>query len=267
MLGEVLVEIKTVTYQEDNRHVEHESAEAVKEESEETNMVNLCHGALGNLPGQGHSTVHDGANGGKVVEGNKRVHLEVGRAQQALNHGETQSLKDDASNLEEDTNCDEVNLSQGSNDDADNDGRDVEELLQVGSGYTKNPSRYEDSNRRSGLEHLDESNREVEIGQVSAYQTQAEEDTDRDNGTDVDTTSHLDSLSAVKKSCASSHYLGNDGRKGQVVCGEDDGVAWIAHMSAKGRGLSESWHVRKLRVSRSHLLNRMTEELKPIQAL
>lgn len=56
-------------------------------------MVNLGHADLGDLPQQSNETVHGSANGGKVVEGNKRVHLKVSRAQKALDHGQTKRLE------------------------------------------------------------------------------------------------------------------------------------------------------------------------------
>lgn len=160
-----------------------------------------------------------------------------------------------------------MDFAEGRNDDTDNNGRDVEELLQVGGGNAEDPARDENSNRSSGLEHLDEGNREVEICQVSADQTQTEKDTNGDDSAHVDARRHLDGLSAIKEVSPSGEDLGDNGRKGQVVGGEDDGVAWSFACQLGDRSRDDSRSVRKLRVSRSHLLNRMTEELKPIQAL
>lgn len=118
-----------------------------------------------------------------------------------------------------------MDFAKGRNDDTDNNGRNVEELLQVGGGNTEDPARDEDSNGSGGLEHLDESNREVEVCQVSADQTQTEKDTNGDDGAHVDARRHFDGLSAIKEVSPSSEDLGDDGRKGQVVGGEDNGVA------------------------------------------
>lgn len=161
----------TRTYQEHNGNVEHEGAKTVEEEGEETNVVDLLHGASGNLPDQGNNTVHDGADGSKVVQRDEGVHLVVGGAQKSLDHGQSESLKDDTTNLEQDTSQDEVNLAEGGNDDTDDNGGDIEELPQVGRGDTKSPTREEDSDGSGGLEHLDESDGKIQVCQISENQT------------------------------------------------------------------------------------------------
>ena len=213
------------TYQEYNRDVEHEGAETVEEESEKTDVVDLSHGATGNLPDQGNDTVHDSTDRSKVVKRDKGVHLVVSRAQKSLNHGQSKSLEDDATDLEKYTGQDKVNFSHGGNDDTDDDGRNVEELLQVWRGHTKSPAREKDSDRGGGLEHLDESDRQVQVCQIAENETQREEDTDGHDSTEVDTTGHLDSLSAIKKRSPSSHNLSHNCRESQVVGCEDNGVA------------------------------------------
>ena len=88
------------TYQEDDGDVKHEGAETVEEEGEKANVVDLGHGASGNLPDQSDNTVHDSADGSKVVQRDQRVHLEVSRAQKSLDHGKSERLKDDTTYLE-----------------------------------------------------------------------------------------------------------------------------------------------------------------------
>ena len=75
------------------------------------------------------------------------------------------------------------------------------------------------------LEHLNESNTEVEVREVTADQTQAEEDTDGDDGTEVDPAGHLDGLSSIEPSGISGEQLRRDSREGQVISGQDDGVS------------------------------------------
>ena len=75
------------------------------------------------------------------------------------------------------------------------------------------------------LEHLDEGNTEVQVGQVTANQTQAEEDTNGDDGTEVDPAGHLDGLSSIEPSGVSGEQLRRDSREGQVISGQDDGVS------------------------------------------
>lgn len=214
------------TYQQDDRDVEHESAATVQEEGEETNVVNVVHGNLGDLPDQGNHSVHDSADRGEVVDGNKGVHLEVCGAEQALDHGETESLKDDTTNLVQNSDEDKVNLANRSNDDTNNDGRNVEELPEVGLGDTEEPARDKHGNGGGGLEHLDEGNREVQVCEVAANQRQTEEDANGDNSTQVNATGHLDILAAIKQRREVSHQLCHYGREDLVVGRQDDGIAY-----------------------------------------
>jgi hypothetical protein len=74
------------------------------------------------------------------------------------------------------------------------------------------------------LEHLNESNTEIQICEVAADQTQAVEEANRDNGAEINPASHLDGLPAIKESGVSSEDLGHDCREDQVVGGQDDRV-------------------------------------------
>ena len=120
----------------------------------------------------------------------------------------------------------------------------------------------------TNLEHLDESNTEVQVCQVSTNQTQAEEQPNGNNGTQVDASSHLDSLAPIKKVCIAREKLGHDCRKSQVVGGQDDRVVCLVlvlvltifHHNIVGA-------LRNFSVSRIHLLNKITEELTLIQVL
>ena len=86
-------------------------------------------------------------------------------------------------------------------------------------------SRYSCGLDSAYLEHLDEGNTEVQVGQVTTDQTQAEEDTDGNDGTEVDPAGHLDGLSSIEQSGVSGQQLCRDGREGQVVRGQDDRVS------------------------------------------
>ena len=110
------------TYKEDDGDVKHESAETVQEKSEQTNVVDLGHGAVGDLPDESNNTVHDSADGSKVVQRDQGVHLVVGRAQQALDHGESESLENDTAHLEQHSNGHKVDFAHGRNDDTDDNG-------------------------------------------------------------------------------------------------------------------------------------------------
>ena len=75
------------------------------------------------------------------------------------------------------------------------------------------------------LEHLNESNTEVEVREVTADQTQAEEDTDGDDGTEVDPAGHLNSLASIEKGGIAGKQLRRDGCEGQMVGGQNDRVS------------------------------------------
>lgn len=139
------------TYQEHNRHVEQESAGTVEEEGEQANVVNIVHGHPGDLPEEGHHAVDEGAYGGEVVKGDQGVHLELGRAQEALHHGESEGLKGDASDLVDDTDPDELDLAERGDDDTNNNNRDVEEDSEVRLGDTKGPAGEKNRDGRGSL--------------------------------------------------------------------------------------------------------------------
>lgn len=87
------------TYQEDNRHVEQEGDKGVRKEREDADAVDVGHAHARHLNEQSDHTVDNSTSRGVVVEGDKRVHLELGGAQHALDHDETQSLEDDTTAL------------------------------------------------------------------------------------------------------------------------------------------------------------------------
>lgn len=70
-----------VTYQEDDGDVETECDHGVGEEGEHAHVVDVLEVHSGDLDDQRYAEVHDGADGGKVVERYQRVHLVFCRAQ------------------------------------------------------------------------------------------------------------------------------------------------------------------------------------------
>jgi hypothetical protein len=273
--------------QEDNGNVEEEGSHSVGKENPETDIVNLNHLHLWNLPDESNAEVHDGADWSKVVEGNQWVHLVFGRGEEALDHDETNGLEHDTTGLEEESDEHKLDLSEGGDDDTDDNEGDIEENLEVWLRDTEGPGGnqngdwssglhesdsatnvHKDSGGKSYLEHLDEGNAQVEVSQVTADQAQTEEETDWDNGAEIDTARHLNRLTTIEESCSASHDLGHDGRKGQMPCSEDNRVVWrncqwAGPWMCRALGLG----LRNLAVSRIHLLKRMTLELRVIQTL
>lgn len=73
------------------------------------------------------------------------------------------------------------------------------------------------------LEHLDEGDGEVEVGDVAANERQREHDTNGDNGAQVDLTGHGNLLARVEDCGEAGEDLGHQSRKAQVPCCEDNG--------------------------------------------
>lgn len=198
---------KNITYQKNNRGVKKESNQRVGNESHDTKGVNIVHSHTGDIGEESNDAVGNGAGGGVVVQGDERVHLELGGAEQALDHDEAQGLEDDTSTLDEEAEHVELDLAKGSDNDTKDNDSDIAEGLEVGRGNSEGPGGeesndsvgglynqllvyarryYENESFSAYLQHLDKGNTEVEVGQVTADKRQAEHDTDGDNGTTIE---------------------------------------------------------------------------------
>lgn len=85
--------------------------------------------------------------------------------------------------LTDETDQVELDLAKGSDNDAKDNDTDVSKHLHVWRGNTESPGGEQGDDGVGGLQHLDEGDREVQVGDVAADQRQAEHDTDGDNGT------------------------------------------------------------------------------------
>lgn len=169
-------------YQKHDGSVEQESNKSVGNESHDTKRVNVVHSHARDIGEEGDNAVGDGACGSVVVEGDKRVHLELGGAKETLDHDQAESLEDDTTNLDEETKQVELDLTEGRDDNTDDNDGDIAEGLEVGRGNAKRPGGQQGSDGIGGLEHLNEGYTQVEVGEVTADQGQAEHDTDGHNG-------------------------------------------------------------------------------------
>lgn len=140
-----------ITYQEDNGDVQHEGDHGVGQESPDADVVDVVHSQGGNLKEQSSDTVHDSADRSEVVKRDKRVHLVLRGAEQALHHDQSGSLKDDTGNLEEETDEDKLDLTERGDDDTDDNDADVCENLEVDGCHAHTPSGKQNSNRSGGL--------------------------------------------------------------------------------------------------------------------
>ena len=277
-----------VTYQENDRDIETESNHGVQQEGEVANAVKVSPGHGGNLDKQSDNSVHDGASGSKVVERDQRVHLELGRREKALHHGQANGLENDTGDLEEESEHDELDLAERGNDDTNNDERHVSESLHVGGRKTHDPGCDQDSDGSgslclsqfsvvqhfridrllSYLNHLNEGDGEVEVGEVTANERQREEDTNGNNGSKVDSAVHGDLLPRIQDCGETSEDLGADGRKTEMPCCEENREACKV-MSWNSMAVAQGANLRKFSFfsSRMYLLKRMTLELMAIQTL
>lgn len=143
---------KDQTYQEHNRDVQGERNESVEHENNVSDLLDIGPAHVGHLNEQADDSVHDGASGRKVVERDKRVHLELGGREELLHHDQTGGLECNTGKLEEETGHDKLDLAVGGDDHTEDDEGDVAESLQVERGDAHNPGCQEDSNGRGGLE-------------------------------------------------------------------------------------------------------------------
>lgn len=74
-----------------------------------------------------------------------------------------------------------------------------------------------------GLEHLDERDREAEVGVVGKDERAREESTDGEDGADPALAGHLNVLGAVDEGRGALEHTGGDGREREMEGGEEDG--------------------------------------------
>ena len=89
------------------------------------------------------------------------------------------------------------------------------------------------------LKHLNERNAQIQVCQISADQTQAEEQSNGHNCSQVHLSSHRDFLSAIKKGCCAGQDLCHHGCKDKMPCCQENGIIWIS--SAKNSGVFVFW--------------------------
>lgn len=139
-------------YQKDNRCVKKESNQCVGNESHDTKRVNVVHSHARNIGEESNDAVGDGTGGSVVVQGNKGVHLELSRAEQALDHDKAQSLEDDTTTLDDEAEHVELDLAKGSDNNTDDNDSDIAEGLEVSRGNAEGPGGEQSHNRVGSLQ-------------------------------------------------------------------------------------------------------------------
>jgi hypothetical protein len=75
----------------------------------------------------------------------------------------------------------------------------------------------------ANLEHLDEGDREVQVGHVTANERKREHDADGNDSAQVDLAGHGNLLARIENGGEASQTLGHQSRETQMPCGEDNG--------------------------------------------
>lgn len=228
------------TYEEDAGDVEGKGDAGVEEQHGEADLVKVLDVELAELAEPGDEEVHDGADGGVVVETDEGVHLlgVLVAFQQDLDHDETDGLEDDAAHLEDEADPGELDLAKGGEADAADDEEDVVKGLHGGVGDAPDPAGEEDGDGGGGLEHLDEGDGEVEVDEVGTDEGARVEDADGHDGAQVDAARHLDLVAAIEEGGEARQHLGCQGGEDEVPEGEDHGWSMLV-------GSSEGWLVRR----------------------
>lgn len=113
----VHVAFEKPTHQEHDRDVQQESAGSIRQKRPVTDACNFAQLQLWYFDDERSDTVHQGTCRSKVVERNERVHLELGRREQTFNHGESDGFEEDSEKLDEESDENELNLTERGNDD------------------------------------------------------------------------------------------------------------------------------------------------------
>lgn len=198
---------KRQSYQKHNGSVQHESNQSIGNESHDAKRIDVGHGHTRDIGEKRDNAVGDGTGRGVVVQRDKGVHLELGRAEETLDHNQTQSLEDDTANLNDETKHVELDLTEGGNNHTNHNDGHIAEGLEVGGSNSEGPGgkqgcngigglqrisidwlwvfRIHEISKSTYLQHLNERNTEVKVGKVTADQTQTEHDTNGHNGTTI----------------------------------------------------------------------------------
>ena len=138
-------------HQEDNGDVKQERNHRISDQGPDTQAVDISHGHARGFSEESDNAVCHGACGRVVVQRDQRVHLEFSRAEETLDHDKTGGLEDDTTNLEHETNEDELDLTERGDDNTKDNEGDVHQDLQVDRSHTHTPGSEQDSDGSGGL--------------------------------------------------------------------------------------------------------------------
>ena len=140
-----------LAYQEDDGDVEEEGDHGVGDEDADAHILHLAPAHARDFEEERDGAVHDGADGGEVVQAHERVHLELRAGEQLLHHDEARGFEDDAAALEEEADHDEFDFADGGDHDAHDDEGDVAQCFEGGLGDAEDPGGDEGYHGHGGL--------------------------------------------------------------------------------------------------------------------
>ena len=138
-------------YQKHHRGIQQESDQSIGNESHDTKRINIGHSHTRNIGEKRDNTVGDGAGRGVIVQRDEGIHLELRRAEETLDHDQTQSLEYDTTHLNNEAKHVELDLTKGSNDHTNNNDGNISQGLEVGRRNSKGPSGKQGRNGIGGL--------------------------------------------------------------------------------------------------------------------
>ena len=118
-----------------------------------------------------------------------------------------------------------MNLAEAGEGNTGHDTQDVEHAAHVRVFDTPRPGGKQHGNGSGGLEHLNEGDAQVHIGEVAADETGAVKKADGDNGAQVKTTRHFNLVASIDEFGSPGQELGGDRREHKMPACEDHGCS------------------------------------------
>ncbi len=201
------------TYQEHAADVQHEGDAGVQDQHEPTCLLQVGVVKCAPLRCEGDDQVEESADRGVIIQANKGVHLLPVAREEDLDQYKPHRLEDDASDLEQETGPAEMNLAEAGEGNTGYDTQDVEDAAHIGMFDTPRPGGKQNRNGSGGLEHLNEGDAQVHVGEVAADETGTVKKADGHNGAQVKTTGHFNLVASIDELGSPGQDLGGDRRE------------------------------------------------------
>ena len=158
---------------------------------------------------QRDGAVHDRTHRGEVVQRHQRIHLKLRPRKQLLHHHQPHSLKHNATTLKQESNQHKLNLPKTRYHHTNDNERNIPQRLPTRGTDPHGPGGEEGDDGHGGLEHLDEGDGEVEVGEVAADQGEGEHQAYGQDAAEVDAAGHGHAFAAVEGGGEARQELGH----------------------------------------------------------